>query len=234
MCQPVRYYIGIYWCTIPPSLFLSIRFLSSSYQTSVVYQLQRRVRTLREQLQRRDLHLDLLRRKLSLQEESVKMKSLLQNERDEACLRYVHSISISVYIYIYIYRFVFRAKKLSKQTDRLQAQILEERSRNRELSAQLTEAADYKVRGYDKRFFPFFICFFISFISVKIDSRLGAESKDRRASETIGGERDAEDTILEKIEHVEGTNEKRNRDRRTREIHQRSLVAIAEGRVGAG
>lgn len=102
MRQPVRYYIGIYWCTIPPSLFLSIRFLSSSYQTSVVYQLQRRVRTLREQLQRRDLHLDLLRRKLSLQEESVKMKSLLQNERDEACLRYVHSISISVCIYIYI------------------------------------------------------------------------------------------------------------------------------------
>lgn len=56
-------------------------------KTSVVYQLQRRVRTLREQLQRRDLHLDLLRRKLSLQEESVKMRSLLQNERDEACLR---------------------------------------------------------------------------------------------------------------------------------------------------
>ena len=87
----VSRYVGIYSFTIPPSSFLSIlRFLSSFYQTSVVYQLQRRVRTLREQLQRRDLHLDLLRRKLSLQEESVKMKSLLQNERDEACLRYVH------------------------------------------------------------------------------------------------------------------------------------------------
>lgn len=98
-------------------------------KTSVVYQLQRRVRTLREQLQRRDLHLDLLRRKLSLQEESVKMRSLLQNERDEACLR---------------------AKKLSKQTDRLQAQILEERSRNRELSAQLTEAADYKIAALER------------------------------------------------------------------------------------
>ncbi|XP_031772099.1 coiled-coil domain-containing protein 170 isoform X1 [Apis florea] len=98
-------------------------------ETSVVYQLQRRVRTLREQLQRRDLHLDLLRRKLSLQEESVKMRSLLQNERDEACLR---------------------AKKLSKQTDRLQAQILEERSRNRELSAQLTEAADYKIAALER------------------------------------------------------------------------------------
>lgn len=159
----VSRYVDIYSFTIPPSSFLSIlRFLSSFYQTSVVYQLQRRVRTLREQLQRRDLHLDLLRRKLSLQEESVKMKSLLQNERDEACLRYVHchifyalhSILfryLCAYIYISIvdHRFVFRAKKLSKQTDRLQAQILEERSRNRELSAQLTEAADYKVRNYE-------------------------------------------------------------------------------------
>jgi len=61
----------------------------SAAQTSVVYQLQRRVRTLREQLQRRDLHLDLLRRKLSLQEDSVRMKSLLQSERDEANIRFV-------------------------------------------------------------------------------------------------------------------------------------------------
>lgn len=36
-------------------------------QTAVVYQLQRRIRILREQLQRKDLHLDLLRRKLSVQ-----------------------------------------------------------------------------------------------------------------------------------------------------------------------
>ncbi|XP_076239449.1 coiled-coil domain-containing protein 170 [Calliopsis andreniformis] len=107
----------------------SFHELSSMKETSVVYQLQRRVRTLREQLQRRDLHLDLLRRKLSLQEDSVKMKSLLQTERDEANLR---------------------AKKLSKQIDRLQAQLLEEKSRNRELSAQLTEAADYKIAALER------------------------------------------------------------------------------------
>nr|CAD7571336.1 unnamed protein product [Timema californicum] len=51
-----------------------------------LYQLQRRVRTLREQLQRRDLHLDLLRRKLSLQEDNVRVKSMLETERDEANL----------------------------------------------------------------------------------------------------------------------------------------------------
>lgn len=32
-----------------------------------------------------------------------------------------------------------------KQIDRLQIQLTEEKSRNREISAQLTEAADYKV-----------------------------------------------------------------------------------------
>ncbi|CAL7934683.1 unnamed protein product [Xylocopa violacea] len=98
-------------------------------KTSVVYQLQRRVRTLREQLQRRDLHLDLLRRKLSLQENNVRMKSLLENERDEANVR---------------------AKKLSKQIDRLQVQLSEERSRNRELTMQMTEAADYKIAALER------------------------------------------------------------------------------------
>ncbi|XP_015108926.1 coiled-coil domain-containing protein 170 [Diachasma alloeum] len=98
-------------------------------KTSVVYQLQRRVRTLREQLQRRDLHLDLLRRKLSLQEDGVRIKSILQAERDEANLR---------------------AKKAAKQVERLQIQLAEEKSRNRELSTQLTEAADYKIAALER------------------------------------------------------------------------------------
>lgn len=58
-------------------------------QTSALYQLQRRVRTLREQLQRRDIHLDLLRRKLSLQEENGRVRNMLETERDEANLRLV-------------------------------------------------------------------------------------------------------------------------------------------------
>ncbi|XP_066599728.1 coiled-coil domain-containing protein 170 isoform X3 [Prorops nasuta] len=98
-------------------------------ETTVVYQLQRRIRTLREQLQRRDLHLDLLRRKLSLQEESVRIKSMLQSERDEANLR---------------------VKKMTKQIDRLQSQLTEEKARNHELSAQLTEAADYKIMALER------------------------------------------------------------------------------------
>lgn len=54
-----------------------------------MYQLQKRVRTLREQLQRRDLHLDLLRKKINLQEENSRVRSLLEAEKEEANLRYL-------------------------------------------------------------------------------------------------------------------------------------------------
>lgn len=97
------------------------------FQTAVVYQLQRRVRTLREQVQRKDLHLDLLRRKLSLQEDNAKTKCLLQSERDEANAR---------------------VKKLVKQVDRLQLQLSEAKSQIRDLNSQLAEAADYKVNSW--------------------------------------------------------------------------------------
>lgn len=56
-------------------------------KSAVVYQLQKRIRTLREQLQRRDLHLDLLRKKINLQEENTRVRSLLEAEKEEANLR---------------------------------------------------------------------------------------------------------------------------------------------------
>ncbi|KAJ8953106.1 hypothetical protein NQ318_013450 [Aromia moschata] len=98
-------------------------------KTALVYQLQRRIRTLREQVQRKDLHLDLLRRKLSLQEDNAKTRTLLQSERDEANLR---------------------VKKLVKQVDRLQMQIAEAKSQIRDLNSQLAEAADYKITALER------------------------------------------------------------------------------------
>ncbi|XP_014254517.1 coiled-coil domain-containing protein 170 isoform X3 [Cimex lectularius] len=97
--------------------------------SAVVYQLQRRVRNLRDQLQRRDLHLDLLRRKLTIQEDSHRTKGLLQAERDEANLR---------------------VKKLGKQIDRLQVQLNEARSLSRDLKLQLTESSDYKLTALER------------------------------------------------------------------------------------
>ncbi|XP_068085256.1 coiled-coil domain-containing protein 170 [Anabrus simplex] len=98
-------------------------------ETSAVYQLQRRVRTLREQLQRKDLHLDLLRRKLSLQEENGRIRNLLESERDEANMR---------------------LKKMVKQVDRLQVQLNEAKAHNRELKTQLADAADYKISALER------------------------------------------------------------------------------------
>ncbi|XP_039285474.1 coiled-coil domain-containing protein 170 [Nilaparvata lugens] len=98
-------------------------------ESAVVYNLQRRVRNLRDQLQRRDLHLDLLRRKLTLHEDSTRMRSLLEAEKDEANQR---------------------AKKFSKQVDRLQLQLAEVRSLNRDLKEQLTLAGDYKLTALER------------------------------------------------------------------------------------
>lgn len=57
--------------------------------------MQKRVRTLREQLQRRDLHLDLLRKKINLQEENTRVRSLLEAEKEEANLR------LALYIWLF-------------------------------------------------------------------------------------------------------------------------------------
>nr|XP_037870454.1 coiled-coil domain-containing protein 170 isoform X2 [Bombyx mori] len=98
-------------------------------KTAVVYQLQRRIRILREQLQRKDLHLDLLRRKLSVQEESCRVRAVLQAERDEA---------------------MSRSKKLARQCDKLSAQLSDARAQLRDLNAQLADAADYKITALER------------------------------------------------------------------------------------
>ncbi|XP_068632870.1 coiled-coil domain-containing protein 170 [Battus philenor] len=98
-------------------------------ETAVVYQLQRRIRILREQLQRKDLHLDLLRRKLSVQEESARVRAVLQAERDEA---------------------VCRSKKLARQCDKLTIQLSDARAQLRDLNAQLADAADYKISSLER------------------------------------------------------------------------------------
>ncbi|XP_045532952.1 coiled-coil domain-containing protein 170 [Pieris brassicae] len=98
-------------------------------ETAVVYQLQRRIRILREQLQRKDLHLDLLRRKLSVQDETSRVRAVLQAERDEA---------------------MGRSKKLARQCDKLNVQLSDARSQLRDLNAQLADAAEYKITSLER------------------------------------------------------------------------------------
>jgi len=98
-------------------------------ESSSVYNLQRRVRVLREQVQRRDLHLELLRRKLAIIEDGARGKCMLQGERDEA---------------------VCRAKKAAKQVDKLNAQLADARSQIAEVKAQLAEAVEYKITSLER------------------------------------------------------------------------------------
>lgn len=98
-------------------------------ESSSVYNLQRRVRVLREQVQRRDLHLELLRRKLAIIEDGARGKCMLQGERDEA---------------------VCRAKKAAKQVDKLNAQLVDARSQIAEVKAQLAEAVEYKITSLER------------------------------------------------------------------------------------
>ncbi|KAH8377706.1 hypothetical protein KR093_006716 [Drosophila rubida] len=98
-------------------------------ESSSVYNLQRRVRVLREQVQRRDLHLELLRRKLAIIEDGARGKCMLQGERDEA---------------------VCRAKKAVKQVDKLTAQLADARAQIAEVKAQLAEAVEYKITSLER------------------------------------------------------------------------------------
>lgn len=52
-------------------------------QTTTVYQLQRKVKGLREAVERKDLHVDMLRRKLALTEDAARASRQLEEERDD-------------------------------------------------------------------------------------------------------------------------------------------------------
>lgn len=60
------------------------------------------MRNLRDQLQRKDLHLDLLRRKLTLHEDSTRLRSLLEAERDDANQRFTNIVILYSFVVIYI------------------------------------------------------------------------------------------------------------------------------------
>jgi hypothetical protein len=79
---------------------------------------------LREQVQRRDLHLELLRRKIALLEDNARGKAILMTERDEA---------------------ICRARRNNKQNEKTSHQLMEVRTQLADVKAQLADATDYKV-----------------------------------------------------------------------------------------
>ncbi|XP_047737607.1 coiled-coil domain-containing protein 170-like [Hyalella azteca] len=56
-------------------------------KTTTVYQLQRKVKSLREAVDRKELHLDMLRRKLALNEEATKAAKSVEDEKEDLLVR---------------------------------------------------------------------------------------------------------------------------------------------------
>ncbi|ROT73449.1 Coiled-coil domain-containing protein C6orf97 [Penaeus vannamei] len=95
-------------------------------KTTTVYQLQRKVKSLREAVDRKDLHVDMLRRKLALTEDAARASRHLEEERDELIAKY---------------------KRQCRMVERLNSELGETRLQLRDLQAQLADAAEEKGRS---------------------------------------------------------------------------------------
>ncbi|KAK4327077.1 hypothetical protein Pmani_002451 [Petrolisthes manimaculis] len=94
-------------------------------KTTTVYQLQRKVKGLREAVERKDLHVDMLRRKLALTEDAARASRHLEEERDEILTKY---------------------KRQCRMMERLNGEVAETRLQLRDLKAQMTQAGEDKAR----------------------------------------------------------------------------------------
>ncbi|XP_063885641.1 coiled-coil domain-containing protein 170-like [Scylla paramamosain] len=95
-------------------------------KTTTVYQLQRKVKSLREAVERKDLHVDMLRRKLALTEDAARASRQLEEERDDVIAKY---------------------KRQCRLVERLNAETSESRLQLRDMKAQLAQAAEDKGRA---------------------------------------------------------------------------------------
>ncbi|KAK6183719.1 hypothetical protein SNE40_011145 [Patella caerulea] len=99
-------------------------------KTSTTYNLQRKVKTLRDQLESKDLHLDLLRKKVTNLEERLHGRAELEKDRDSDSLR---------------------VKKLEKVISKYKLQIQDSRQEINNLKAQLLGASDLRARTLDQQ-----------------------------------------------------------------------------------
>ncbi|CAG0890015.1 unnamed protein product [Darwinula stevensoni] len=90
-----------------------------------VHELQRKLRAFRSQAERKDLQLDVLRRKITSLEDRSKEVSSLQRENEA---------------------FQVRSKKMAQQVERYQAQLREEQERMSILKDELQQMSDAKVK----------------------------------------------------------------------------------------
>ncbi|XP_030644525.1 coiled-coil domain-containing protein 170 [Chanos chanos] len=91
----------------------------------LVHSLQRKVKVQKERLESKELHTELLRRKVTQLEEEKRSRSSLALERDDATVA---------------------SKKLQKKVERLQAELATIRFSNTELKAQLAHTNELKIK----------------------------------------------------------------------------------------
>lgn len=97
-------------------------------QTSI-YNLQRKVKTLKEQLDNKELHLDLLRKKVTALEEERSSKCALEREVDDH---------------------VAMSKKFKAKVEKLTEQLNALKSENSELKAKMLEVTSFKSHSIDQ------------------------------------------------------------------------------------
>lgn len=93
-------------------------------RSAQVYSQQRKMKTLKEQLQSKELHLDLLRKKITSLEERVHGKTDVEKERDTESMK---------------------VRKMEKVVEKYKLQLKDARADITELKARLLEASDLKV-----------------------------------------------------------------------------------------
>lgn len=94
-------------------------------RSTQIYGQQRKLKGLREQLQSKDLHLDLLRKKITSLEERIHGRTELEKERDSESMK---------------------VRKMEKVSEKYKMQLREAKAEITGLKARLLESSDLKVR----------------------------------------------------------------------------------------
>ncbi|KAL7862145.1 hypothetical protein SRHO_G00135860 [Serrasalmus rhombeus] len=97
---------------------------------TLAYSLQKKVKEQKERLESKELHMELLRRKVAQLDEEKRSRSALSVERDDATLA---------------------NRKLQKKVERLQAELSVMRFSNTELKAQLADTNELKIRVMEQK-----------------------------------------------------------------------------------
>ena len=123
-------------------------------RSTQVYSLQRKGKNMKQQLESKELHLDMLRKKIASLEERLVGKSEIESEKDSETMK---------------------VRKLKKLCEKYQAEIVESRQESERLKARLLESTTYKVDTLSINHLPVIGILMFCFILFTDGFALGAE-----------------------------------------------------------